>query len=265
MDKVYCIGDSHISLFSGYNRIMPKYPSECPSKFSFFEIFHLGPVLAYSLHREKTSEKGREKLFSLIDQIPQKAKIIFCFGEIDCRNHLVKVALKSGKSIEEVTDTCVELYLGVLDEVRKLGYSPIVCSVAPAIQSPRINNRFPFHGNPTERRICSTRFNSSLKNISEKLGFPFIDISTSIQKGDSFVNAKYFLDDCHLSNSVFPYLSDQLADNKIIDKVQKRKMNAVATTSFLNLRKQFNFWFYELKLVKYIKSKFSNGPIWPYY
>lgn len=56
--NIYCIGDSHASFFSGYDRIQPSWPNKSTNKFSFLKNYRLGPVLAYNLCSFKTRSRG---------------------------------------------------------------------------------------------------------------------------------------------------------------------------------------------------------------
>ena len=74
LDKLrfIAVGDSHSSLFSGINKIQPKYPTPSTSVFKCFSTIHLGPILAYSLKSENTSNQGREKLIEVVKGISKK-------------------------------------------------------------------------------------------------------------------------------------------------------------------------------------------------
>lgn len=78
--KIYCFGDSHVSFFGGVNKIQPVWPQKANNYLSFFEIFPLGPALAYNLVKNGTKTKSREKLFKIIKTLPGNSNILMCFG-----------------------------------------------------------------------------------------------------------------------------------------------------------------------------------------
>lgn len=63
---IHCIGDSHVSLFSGFDAIAPYWPREAPSSISVFKLYHLGPVLAYNLMAEKSTTNSKAKLTEIL-------------------------------------------------------------------------------------------------------------------------------------------------------------------------------------------------------
>ena len=61
-EVIYCIGDSHVSFFSGKDAIVPCWPFPSEDMIPFFRTFRLGPVLAYNLVKVGTKTRGREAL-----------------------------------------------------------------------------------------------------------------------------------------------------------------------------------------------------------
>ena len=118
--NIYCIGDSHASFFSGYDRIPLGWPNKFINKFSFLKSYRLGPVLAYNLCNFNTRSKGREKLLYILTHfIPLGSKVLFCFGEIDCRAHLFKQSEIQKRDIHEIIRECVDRYFSVIKDTKK--------------------------------------------------------------------------------------------------------------------------------------------------
>src|SRR5882724_9349590 len=117
--KLVCIGDSHASFFSGVDNRQVEYPDQPTNTIPYLEGVRLGAVLAYSLHRLNTSTQGREKLFDKLSKCNKNdCSILFCFGEIDCRYHLLKQAEEGNLPVQESVKDCVEKYFSVILEVR---------------------------------------------------------------------------------------------------------------------------------------------------
>src|SRR5271167_719710 len=117
---IHCVGDSHVCLFSGHNRIHPEWPAESPSLFPFFRTYRLGAVTAYNLCETASSTGSREKLWAVISSLPDADDwLMLSFGEIDCRAHFLKQARLQDKSPAEIATHCVERYGEVIAEVRR--------------------------------------------------------------------------------------------------------------------------------------------------
>lgn len=102
--------------------MQPSWPKLAKNRLAYFRCYRLGPVLAYSLSREGSTSKGREKLFEVLYTLPSGADVLLCFGEIDCRAQLFKQAAKLGRDVGELVDECVASYVGVGREIAALGY-----------------------------------------------------------------------------------------------------------------------------------------------
>jgi len=119
--NIYCIGDSHASFFSGYDRIQLGWPNKTfNKKYFFLKSYRLGPVLAYNLCKFKTRSRGREKLLYILTHlIPLGSKVLFCFGEIDCRAHLLRQSEIQKRDIYDIVRECVDRYFSVIKDKKK--------------------------------------------------------------------------------------------------------------------------------------------------
>ena len=104
---IHVIGDSHVMVFSGKEHIPDAvdYHGFLP----FFRTYRLGPYTAYH------ATKLRTLIESIIAQkVGPDDSVMLCFGEIDCRAHLVKQSEMQGRSIEDIVSECVDRYSGLL-------------------------------------------------------------------------------------------------------------------------------------------------------
>src|SRR5688572_14786627 len=104
----HVIGDSHVSLFSGKDQIVPTWNEPHEDLLPQFRTYRLGAMLAYNLATER--HEGRDKLFACIKTLPKNSKVLLCFGEIDCRAHLVKQARAQEKTLDDVARECAGRY-----------------------------------------------------------------------------------------------------------------------------------------------------------
>lgn len=207
MEKIiYCIGDSHVSFFSGLDGVQPCWPIVGNDVISFFRTYRLGPVLAYNLCEINTTTKGREALFSVLDTIPCGSTILLCFGEIDCRAHLLKQSVRRQKDIENVTKDCVDRYLRVILEIQTAGFSLIVWNVVPSIVKEIAHTvKFPVYGTCEERNRITALFNLYLSNLCYRFRIPFISIFDRLVDTEGLTLSEFYLKDGqHLSQKAMP-------------------------------------------------------------
>ena len=206
-ERIYCIGDSHVGFFSGQDHIQPNWPNRSDDLLPYFKTFRLGAILAYSLLDYGSTYKGRELLSVLLDrgipaperQIPPKSTLLLCFGEIDCRAHLLKQAKIQNRSISSVVIDCVERYGSVISEVVDLGYKVLVWNVIPSTRYEISDGDFPTIGTCIERNQISRLFNNHLETLCATSGAKLISIFDDLVDEQGLTKMEYYSDRVHLS------------------------------------------------------------------
>jgi lysophospholipase L1-like esterase len=204
---VYVIGDSHVCALSGRNVIHDSFPIDLGDGIPWIRSIRLGAVLAYNLVSLDTRNQGRQRLFTVLRILPPGANVLLCFGEIDCRAHLLKQAEKQARPLVAIVRECVRRYARVIREVQSLDFR--VGVLAPFASSwdrvdPSID--FPYVGTCQERNAVTRLFTSSLTEQCAKLTVPVISILDDLVDKNGQSNRKYFLDGCHLSTRALPLL-----------------------------------------------------------
>lgn len=178
MKNIHVFGDSHTSIFLSINKC---------------KINHLGPV---TVHRV-----GRDGIFSLLDKnkintIKNKRDyFLFCFGEIDVRNH-INTYVKNGKNKLEIIFGLCDKYI---DAINQLNYKNIFIYnvIPPPLYIEKLKQyECPVNGSDYELLDYNNIMNKCLFDLCNKYGFKFIDIRSYI------VDKKGFLD----NNRVINYL-----------------------------------------------------------
>lgn len=202
---ITCIGDSHSSFFSGQERIQRTWPKRSRDRWPFFHSYRIGPALAYNLTRTGTTSRGREKLFEVLhDRVAPGRRVLLCFGEIDCRAHLVKQVRSQQTPPETVAASCVNQYFQVVQEVHALGFQVMVWNVVPPTLMPSEQSEFPIIGSFTERMAITRHFNSSLQIRCHQTGIPFVSIFDALLDEQGLPDARYFPDKIHLGPQAIP-------------------------------------------------------------
>ena len=209
---IYCIGDSHVSFFSGYDSMQPCYPERSLNKYKQFITYRLGAVLAYSLGKKDTKEKGTELLFTLLDELPEESKLLLCFGEIDNRCHLLKQSVIQQKPLNDIVNNCVQSYFQVIDELLKRRFDILIFAALPSCES--FNPEYPTYGTMEERNISTKMFNEKLKAGCLVRKISLINLFNYLTTKRGLTKTKYFFDGVHLGQIAFPFLLNEFSKNK---------------------------------------------------
>ncbi len=217
---IHCIGDSHVSFFSGYDRVQNGYPDQSVDKYSYLKSYRLGAVLAHSLVKENTKENGREKLFEIVNGLKPASKILLCFGEIDNRCHLVKQAFIQKKSIEDITQECVANYFQVIDELISRGFYCMVFGAVASSES--FNEEYPTYGTIIQRNESTFYFNNAIKRECQKRSIFFINLFDYLVNNKRETRTFYFFDGVHLGQIAFPFFLKEVFKHKSIKSLPNK-------------------------------------------
>lgn len=213
---IHCIGDSHVSFFSGCNSIAPIWPATTGDRLPWFKTCHIGPALAYNLARTGTRTQGRERLMEILERdVPAGATVLLSFGEIDCRAHLTKQAAQRGLPLEQVVDDCLDEYFKTLAEVADMGFRVVVyntvCSrVRERVDGKRGDGDYAAYGTRRQRARAARLFNAGAKLRCQRLGLFFLETAPHLADRQGRPLRWYFFDSIHLSQRAMPVTLRQL-------------------------------------------------------
>ncbi len=213
---IYCLGDSHVCLFSGQDAIQPGWPTPSADLLPFFVTCHLGGVLAYNLPRTGTTSQGRENLFAALQKtVPAGSTVLLSFGEIDCRAHVLKQAARRSVPLETIVAECLENYFQVVREVQALGFPVVVYNAVPSA-IPRAgkttrDDDYIAVGSLPERNAAIQEFNAGAKRRCGECGAKFLETAPAFVTAEGKVVRWYFFDAIHLSQRALPVTLRALA------------------------------------------------------
>lgn len=213
---IYCIGDSHVSFFAGEDTIQPGWPERAADQLPWFRVFHLGPTLAFSLSKPNTTTRGRERLFEVLAQaVPAGARVLLCFGEIDCRAHILKQAAKQGSPVDKIVATCLDSYFQAVREIQARSYEVIVYNAVPTrLNTPRKAKREDDYiavGSWQERNAAVRLFNAGAKQRCQACGAKFLENYPGLVDANDKTETWFFFDAIHLSQRALPLTLKALA------------------------------------------------------
>jgi hypothetical protein len=212
---IICLGDSHSSVFSQEEKIVSQWPKKDYKLFSKFKPIRVGPATAYNLGKKiKLLNKvlNRTLYFS-------QDYVMFCFGEVDIRAHLIKQSKLQNSDLELIVKDCVDRYISAIMKVTP--FRPINKAIFAPIASWTEEKPYdgPSFGTNLERNNTTKIFNKHLEKACIKKDIKFISIFEDMLNEDGSTNSTY-LDDfgtgIHLSQKSMPLILKTLEANKLI-------------------------------------------------
>ncbi len=204
MMPLHCIGDSHASVFGGEERMQEVLASH--DTLPQFRSYRIGPATAYNL----SSKMGI--LDSIILPLPKGSRIMFCFGEVDCRAHLIHQAGIQGRPLEEVIKECVDRYFGIFKHYQSQGYDMYAWNIIPSSTAIMDFEVYPAYGTCQDRNKVARIFNGYLKELCDNNGMRLVSIFDRLVDSKDITDMSYFMDHIHLSTRVIPFVLEELKD-----------------------------------------------------
>lgn len=182
---LYIIGDSHVKVYKRTLGII---------------VHHIGPATMFNLNKDDSRTRSKNKLWSILDKINKKNKILLVFGEIDARIHIFYQYKKNNEkySIEYYIDKTIENYLLVLKKIKNNKYNFAVHGIVPAS---RQGNRYKYKFYPTQKQRIKINkiFNDQLRKSCDKYKYLFFDIYPSVVDKLGTIKYEYAADEVHLN------------------------------------------------------------------
>ena len=218
-NTIIVIGDSHTYFFSGQEVIRPRkiayhhgVINSSENLLPKFSPIHIGPVLAYNANKYGTKTRGREKVEYLIKKrmIERGAQVLFCYGEIDIRNHVVRQASNQGIAMERVVDEVLANYLSFLVSMRDEGFRVACWGPTPSFSDTgKPNDEFPVHGDEIMRNRATLYFNEQLKKMCQQNNVGFVSIAEKLIDERGRIKQDFFVDGCHLSQKAWSLVAKE--------------------------------------------------------
>lgn len=197
---IHVIGDSHTSIFTGLHGVCGKVGEFCTHALPGFRVWHLGEFLAHSVGSKKHAVHAKVK--HCVAHAKPSDPIAFVFGEIDCRNHVVKHA-PTDDAIESVARDVARRYV---EQVRVLVPNRRIAFVAlpPATVAAHSNTNYPSVGTFAQRARAVRAFNRSLHEHASQMKSAVIDVHDHLATPTGEPNPAYFADGVHADPRALP-------------------------------------------------------------
>jgi hypothetical protein len=204
------IGDSHTAFFSGRAAFVPPHP-EGPFEHGAFEVAHVGPGLAASLVERESQNRTRAKALEVLEarNPADYAGVILCFGEIDCRFHIVRRAQRSPlpapAALARSIDVTAHRYLSFIAELAMRGWRPVVFGpVASSVATWPEPYEWPTLGTVEERNALTQRFSERIASGCGAVGADYVSLIESLVDDTGRTREELYFDGVHLGPQAWP-------------------------------------------------------------
>ncbi len=195
------VGDSHsVNSFCNPGEEQGTWSLEYDGKLVSvpFSIYNMYGVTMHRIGRDGLSllEKWRRDLIG----VKNGDTLIFVFGEIDVRCHILKQSKKQNISIDEIASKLVNSYLRTILDYKDLyeQLTVVVCNVVPPIDRIHLPP-YEQHGTLEERVIIAKKINQTLKNKCDGCGIKFLDVYNLFSQMDGSMNPDLSDGSVHIS------------------------------------------------------------------
>ena len=213
---IHCIGDSHSAVFSGKEEMQPIWPQRSDDKTEYFKSYRIGPATAYQLET---------KIFTIDEIINTSVNVhndyvLFCFGEVDIRAHLIKQMEIQNKPMKDIVKECVDKYFNVLLRYKNLGVKTIAWGPIASWHDSKVYTGGPSFGTMIERNNTTKEFNRYLEELCIKNDVLFVSIFDKMTDVDNNTIPEY-LDNwegshMHLSQTAMPLIITSFKQKNLI-------------------------------------------------
>lgn len=213
---IHCIGDSHSAVFSGEEAMQPCWPDPAANTLPYFKSYRIGPATAYQI---RNKQPIIEALINSLN-LTSEDQLMFCFGEVDIRAHLIKQSKIQDRPVAELVVECVERYIDALTEYKKYNVPIIIWGPIASWCDQKVYTGGPSFGTNLERNLVTELFNTMLELACIKNGFKFVSIFNEMLNEDGTTNGD-FLDDwegshMHLSQRSMPTIIEKFKSKGLI-------------------------------------------------
>lgn len=215
--RVHVFGDSHAAY--------------CFDRIDEATIYWVGPV---TMHR--AAKEAAQFVPKLMADRTETDALVFMFGEIDIRCHLVSVANRMNTTVEHEAKILAERYVETVAEIKRtLAFQKVVIAQPPFPTDRKPSADFPFSGSIEDRILAHKALSSHLKRISSSKGLLFLPFDPKYSNPDGTLQRKFSDDGVHimpieakaLAKSLERLLSAQLTFLAAPIDVARRRWNYI--------------------------------------
>lgn len=204
---IYCIGNSHVWIFTGDTTSFPPIEN---NKLTPFKTEYIGPTIAYNFF-DHHLPKVMKILVDKVDK--EKDTVMLVVGEVDCRWHLPFQANLQKRKLEDLVLECVNRFFKSILFIQQQGYKVCTWGPHPTTTREHTNDGETFiYGDVQTRNNACLLWNKYLRGLCEKHNIKFHSIYSKLVDGNNVTKMEYLRDYCHLSDEAIPFIIEEFKD-----------------------------------------------------
>ena len=186
---IYCIGNSHVGIFSGTDLLSPVWPKKLPDRLPWFKTININAPTAY--HAMKHIETVKRVLGEISSFNKQNDTVLLVFGEVDMRMHVYIQVARQKRSMEDIVNEIADRYLTAVSVLLKEKFNiALYGCIASWIWSDDGENRT-MYGTTKQRNAATRLFNMRLINFCKEHKLPYISIFEEMLLDDDETDIRY--------------------------------------------------------------------------
>jgi hypothetical protein len=215
---IFAFGNSHVSIFSGTDLMVPIWPERSQDKLPWFKTFRIGAVTAYQAMRHL------DVLYEICEKCDFDKKsdlLLFVFGEVDIRAHIIEQSKKQDKSRIQITREVVDRYYEAIRDVVNKGYTVAVFGCVGGFKrnGKRQEPPWPYAGTCKDRNAITQIFNDAIEKKCLLDDIPFISIFEEMLFTNGVTDIRYLDEEragCHITTKMLPLILWKFRDLRLI-------------------------------------------------
>lgn len=186
MITLHTVGDSHASAAHGpWTFTLPN---------AQLAPHHLGPRLMYTFGR--TPDIVDLRSLGVMDG----DWVVFCFGEIDCRCHVLKYVTETTSVVQIVTELVDRYVSAIVSACTGLRVRRLVMFVTPTMAGIEVPHEFPYLGTDQQRVEVTRTMNTALCKACAANSLEFIDLTEHYSGPDGLLRRELSDGNCHMKD-----------------------------------------------------------------
>ena len=178
IESVLAFGDSHVRVFSRIKGI---------------EVNYVGASTAFNLLESNTASGGSRRIWSRLRKVKATSRqaVMLCFGEIDCRNHVIRQCYLRRITIRESVSNVISKYLQFIRQLHDFGFKVVYMVVV-------VWSHFNAFGSEVERNLAAYEFNQQLEQACSDASYPYFAVNDLFVDEFGSTRKHLMYDDAHL-------------------------------------------------------------------
>jgi hypothetical protein len=132
---------------------------------------------------------------SFADECKTGEVVVFVFGEIDVRGHIVPQSVRLNRTVGDVAEDLAKRFVAAIRKGRKPGIQYVVIGVVPPLTPLRENAEIPCRGCDSNRVTARRTLNATLERECGDAGVTFVPVPELYERHDGLM--KRHLSDGH--------------------------------------------------------------------